>query len=117
MAHRTQTNGPLNSTLTVLKKMPDPQLTPRFTTRKPPPSVLNAKREISPVKLPTLLKRTTTTGTVRRANFAVDFLRSFFFSDETDSFGLHSRFIVNHHFVFLLDRSLDRSIVTRRLDE
>ena len=68
MVQRAHANATLNSSMTILKKMPanlttmpNSQLSPRFYKRSHP-SLLSTNRDLSPVRLPSLLKRTTSTG-------------------------------------------------------
>jgi hypothetical protein len=61
MAQRAHANSTLNSSMTILKKMPNSQLSPRFYKRSHP-SMHSTHRELSPIRLPTLLKRTSSMG-------------------------------------------------------
>ena len=59
---RTQSNPTLNSSITILKKMPNNnQLSPRLA-KKPQQSIVTLGRETTSIKLPSLLKRTPATS-------------------------------------------------------
>jgi hypothetical protein len=63
MVQRTQSNPTLNSSMTILKKMPttNNQFSPRLF-KKPQQSIVTLGRESTSIKLPTLLKRTASTS-------------------------------------------------------
>jgi hypothetical protein len=68
MVHQTSTNPTLNSSITILKKMPtttNNQISPRLF-KKPQQPIVPLGRETTSIKLPALVKRTTSSSNKKK---------------------------------------------------